>query len=288
MSIESIEASEQDSQPRELIYIVHGATSYRLTSAVRDVTYDGDLYEAAAVSRGELGAPLVGSAGDSECIITLPIDHPLVRRYLQMLVPPLRVAVTVSRLYPDDSIETVWSGDITSMSVDDENTMASFRVASGGAEAVEQLLPTISVSRTCPYILYGAGCNVSRSASVDGLAHSVSTTVIAVNGRDVRVDLQDTDRGDDWAALGELVVTSGTASGERMSIREQNDPNPGISSVAVLSLQLPIPGLKVGDAVTVYAGCDHSIGTCRVKFDNKQSFGGLPAMPVANPFEKER
>lgn len=287
MSVESIESSEQDNRPRELIYIVHGATSYRLTSGVRDVVYNSALYKAAAVSRGEI-AVLSVDDDNAEMSLTLPIDHPYVRRYFQLLVPPQKTSVTVRRLYSDDSIETIWSGEITSVSVDDGGTEATFRVPARANDAALRMLPTISVSRACPYILYGPGCTVSRDASVLGLAHKVTTTVLYVNGRDVRVDLADTDRNGDWAEGGELAVTGGAATSERMTIREQNDLNPGISSVTTLSLQLPIPGLKVGDPVNVFAGCKHDIETCRVKFGNHPNYGGYPSLPIVNPFKWER
>lgn len=291
MSVESIEASEQDSSPRELYDITHGVTIYRLTSADHDIVQNGQLYTATPMMRGEIGAPIVDD-NESDLEVTLPIDHAFVRRYLQQFVPPQKITVLLRRMYfPSGDVETVFVGEITSMSCDDDNTEATFRVPVRSSEAAVRQLPVLSVSRACPYILYGPGCLVDRNASVGGLAHKVSATVLYVNGRDVRVDLADTDRNGIWAEGGELVVTSGTALGERMSIRSQSDLNPGFSSVADLSMQLPIPGLQVGHSVDVFAGCDHTIDGeegCRIKFDNKDNFGGFPSLPTANPFRWER
>lgn len=51
----------------------------------------------------------------------------------------------------------------------------------------------------------------------------------------------------------------------------------------LLSHRLP-PGINVGDAVTVYAGCDHAVATCFSKFVNVPNFGGLPHLPTVNPY----
>ncbi len=283
-AILTIESAEQIGKFVELIDITYQLVAHRITTADHDVSYLGVLYTATPAHRSHVGTPSV-TDDSAEMELTLPIDHAFVRRYLQMLIPPLRPMVTVRRLYlPTEDIEFLWTGDITSMAVDDDNTEATFRCPPRASEAARRLLPTLAVSRSCPYFLYGPGCNVSRSASVGGLAHRVSATAIYVNGRDVRVDLGSVSRGGTWSELGELVVTSGTGNGDRMSIRKQTDLSPGFSSVADLSMQLPIPGLKNGDSVDVYAGCDHTIDTCRVKFENKDNFGGYPQLPDENPF----
>jgi hypothetical protein len=289
VSIESIEASEQDGAARELIDISHGTIVYRITTATRDITQDGWIYQATATGRGEIGVPSIED-DDMAIELTLPVNHAFVKRYVQQFAPPQRITVRVRRLYEGGEIEMVWLGQIVSMTVDDEGTEATFRVPAQSNDASQRLLPTLSIGRPCPYILYGPGCEVEREASVDGLAHKVTTTVLHVNGRDVRVDLLDTDRLSGWAAGGELVVTGGTAIGERMSIREQIDLG-AFSSVVDLSLRSQIPGLKVGDAVEVYAGCDRTIDGdhgCGPKFDNKDNFGGSNLMPTENPFWRRR
>jgi hypothetical protein len=283
MSIEDIEASEQDGSARELIDVTYGNVAHRITTATRDISYGGVLYLATAAKRG----PLPTSPIDEEDALelTLPIDHAFVRRFVLQFAPPLRVSVRVRRLYETDEIETVWLGYITSMSVNDENTQATFRIPPRGADAAQRRLPTISVTRLCPYMLYSHGCEVSRTASVGGLAHKVSTTVAHVNGREVRVNLADSDRLPDWAEGGELVVTGGSATGDRMAVVEQSTYS---GTTATLTLQMQIPGLKVGDGVDVYAGCDRTITTCRTKFDNKDNYGGSYLMPTDNPYKWER
>jgi hypothetical protein len=44
--------------------------------------------------------------------------------------------------------------------------------------------------------------------------------------------------------------------------------------------------LSVGDAVTIYPGCDGSYATCLNKFANLKNFFGFPFMPNKNPFSQ--
>jgi len=42
----------------------------------------------------------------------------------------------------------------------------------------------------------------------------------------------------------------------------------------------PLPAAPAaGDALTVYAGCDHTPATCAARFSNLASFRGFPYVP---------
>jgi hypothetical protein len=43
-------------------------------------------------------------------------------------------------------------------------------------------------------------------------------------------------------------------------------------------------GIAVGQAVTLYPGCDHTTTTCDGKFSNLNNYGGFPHIPTKNPF----
>ena len=284
----TIESSEEDSSPRELIEITHGTTTYRLTTGTRDISYGGHVYKATAASRGEIGMAGIGDP-EKDVTITMPIDHAFARRWLMQGVPPRKVTATITRYYSATVAEQIWVGEVTSMAVDDANTEAVFRVPSRLGQAIIRRLPTISAGRSCPHQLYDDTCAISRTGTnPDSKAYKCSTTVMYVNGRDVRLDLStiaaDYTFRSDWLVNGELVVTSGTASGERMTIREQSDLSPGFSTVTQVSLHIQIPGLKVGDSIDVYAGCKWDPATCDLKFDNIDANGSYPYMPTSNPY----
>jgi uncharacterized phage protein (TIGR02218 family) len=283
MSFYDDEASAEDNKPDEFYDIAIGdpaTTTYYIASANRDLLVGSQIYTAIPVARSEIRQSGIGSP--KELVLSLPVTHALVQRYLLQGIPPRVITVTAyRRQLTSNETETIWTGRITSMSID--GRVAKFRVPSRFTETALRVLPNISSGRMCPHVLYDDSCKVSRvGSSPGGVAHVVTTTVLYVSGRDVRVDLVTTDRNGAWAVGGELVHTP---TGERMTIHDQTDASPGISSVATLTMQLQIPGMAVGDSVDVYAGCDHSIsGTngCSTKFGNRQNFGGFNRMPRTN------
>lgn len=286
MSVDSVEASEQDSSPRELYEFTVGAQIYRLTSADHDVAYGNSVYKATPIARGDIGPPAV--AGRSkEVAVTLPIDHAIARRYLKQGVPPQSMQCRILRLYhPSGDVEQIWNGPVLSMSCNDDNTEATFRVVSRVAEAMLRVIPTLTLSRNCSHMLYDSTCGIDRTdTGPDGFPYKHTTTVISVNGRVVRLDLSTVTAGHarraDWLALGELVHV---ASGERRTIAEQNDISPGVSTVTDVTLNLQIPDLKVGDSIQVFAGCKLDPATCDLKFDNMSRYSGCAYLPTSNPY----
>lgn len=281
MTVATIEASEQDSQPRELIDIVHGTVTYRLTFAVRDVADGGNVYKVTTGSRGELGPSGVGAA-EKELTLTLPIDHALPRRYLASGIPPKKITVTIRRKYfPSGDVEQIFTGEITSMGCNDDGTRAIFRVLARAGKTLLRVIPNVTGGRTCPHPLYGTMCKVARGGTnPDGIVYQTSATVLGINGREVRVDLSNVTAGNtnraNWAENGELTHT---ATGETMTVTDQKDQSSS-STVTVLTLEAAIYGLQVGDAVVIQAGCDKSMTMCNGKFGNRQNFGGFNKLPT--------
>lgn len=282
------ESGRQTSDPRELISIEinppYGEVWHH-TSGTEDLEVDGTIYRAIAIDRDEIKTPL--PAEDAETQIILPIDHGLVRRYTKQGVPPDRVRVTLRRLQTrSGEVRQLWNGYITSMAAD--RSIARFLVPSVAMETLKRSLPVIQVGRACPHILYATGtCGADENGSTpdDALPFKLSTTVTFVAGRDIRVDLSnvpaDHSMRATWARFGMVVhVPSGT----RRSIAWQEDLNPGISTVTELQMHERIVEMKAGDAIEVYAGCDHTIATCRDKFARQKAFGGYPYLPTRNPF----
>ena len=57
-------------------------------------------------------------------------------------------------------------------------------------------------------------------------------------------------------------------------------------NAAVLQLMAPLTGLAPGAAVELVAGCDRTAATCQGRFGNIANFGGFPALPKRNPFDR--
>jgi uncharacterized phage protein (TIGR02218 family) len=278
VSYDAAEASVQDSSPVELVEIVRSdGVTHRHTSGSRDVEYGGQIYTAIPISRTSISVSMPGES-DEDVSLTMPIDHPLVKRWTQQMTPPQRVSVSILRQNGGETRQ-IWAGDITSMACD--RNVAKFRIPSRPGEWMMRAVSSVTVGRQCPHQLYDKMCRVSRTGSHGGLAHKVTATAIAVSGRNVTVDLGSTSRNNGWAESGEVRYPG---TGESMTVGKQVDQNPGVSAVAVLTMQAPIIGLKTGDTIEVFAGCDWSIVTCDARFGNRQNYGGAWQKPDKNPF----
>lgn len=273
------EASRENSEPVELYAItVSTGQAYYLTSGVRDVTYDGRVYKATAIDRGEVGVDSGSEAREME--MRIAIDHPLVKRWTAYGIPPKRTTVVCYRLQ-HELAELLWTGDATSLAWD--GAIAKLRIPARMNDALQRKVPNVSCSTTCTHILYDRNCGISKTgATPGGLSHQVTTTAIHVSGRDVRVDLGTTDRNGSWAERGTLTHQ---ATGEAMTIREQADMSPGTNGLAVLSLQARLIELKVGDTVVIQRGCRNTIEDCAESFNNVGKFSGYPQLPTTNPYK---
>ncbi len=289
MSFDSDESSVQDSRPDEGYKIELPLVTYYLASGVRDVMIGADLYTATTISRGAI--MISGLDGTDELEVSMHVSHPVAQRYLQDGIPPRAVLVTVYRKQPGGYSQ--WKkGYATAISVD--GLVAKLRIPSLTSDAVKRKLPTVGASRTCPHQLYDTNCRVDRSGSFPSTApHKQSATVAAISGVTVTVPTL-TGWTHRHAELGELVHTD---TGERRSIYTVAEGGGFVIGVGpfVLTIQMPIVEMLVGDAIDVYAGCNHRINSdeeiaagtglgCR-EFVNVVNFGGQVDMPVVNPFQ---
>ncbi len=266
------EASGEESLPREGVEIICGLVVYRVALGTRNLVIGGRTYTAQPAGRGEAGVS--ASSDPRTVVVTLPMSHPVCRRYMAGGVPPRLVTMTVYRQQGRSGLtEQLWSGYVTSMAP--EKHVGRFNVPSRSSEAMQRRIPTITGGKLCPHILFDANCKIDRT--ITGV-YRILTTVTVISGRVVTVADVDGDLGpvaDDWATFGEFIHT---ASGERMTIQSQVG--------RVITMQLPIFELAIGDAVEISAGCSHNISVCVGKFNNAVNFGGFPDHQVVNIFPK--
>jgi uncharacterized phage protein (TIGR02218 family) len=198
----------------------------------------------------------------------MPVSHAIAQRYLQQGVPAARRARRRSYRQQPGGFEQWWKGYATSVAI--AGREASFRIPDLTADALSRKLPVIGAGKACPHILYNAQCQVSRAL------FKVTTTIAAPpSGNTITVASMAPFTGQDqWARFGEIVHVS---TGERRAIFDQ------VGNVQ--TVQMPILEAVNGDAVEVYAGCDHTVDTCQAKFQNVVNYGGFPELPGANPFQ---
>ena len=269
------EASVQHSQPDEYYDIVLSTgVTYRIASGNRDLQIGSIVYMATPAARSSIAGATIDGNKAKSVELTLPVNHPVVKRWHALGSPPKQVTVTAWRRERRSLVSRQqWTGLVAAVICD--GNIAKLSIPSRTADTAKRMLPTVTSGTSCSRILYDSMCKVARASFL------VSTTARYVDGRNIHVDVGSSAKLGTWCIAGELVHVP---TGERMTIVNQQDVDPATQTVTVLTLQMPIVELKYGDAIQVYAGCDHSITTCNAKFANQPNFFGSPYKPTKNPF----
>lgn len=134
-------------------------------------------------------------------------------------------------------------------------------------------VPRFFYSRRCNHPLFSAGCGLDRDAA----AYLFTTTIAVLEPvqREIVITGQKASVDADFFSTGQLFVT---ALGMHFSV--------GSSSFDGGNTRLKLttwhPEFAVAQAVTVRAGCRHTVADCR-RLDNVANFGGFPHVPSRNP-----
>ena len=101
-------------------------------------------------------------------------------------------------------------------------------------------------------------------------AFSLASTIVSVSG--VTVVLASTFSAD----AGTVGTITHVASSQWRTVLLQ--------SGTTLTLNVALVGVQAGDSVTIAQGCDHTVTTCKAKFNNVANFGGHPQMNKYDPW----
>ena len=266
MSYDAQEVSTEGGQPVEAYTFTIGATSYRYTSSEDTVQIASIDYTPVPIKRSEIKRD--GVRGAEDVTITLPSDNAVAQLYAGVL-PGDRVGVTISRFHrgdtPTPEVVTAFTGYVTNVSFDSDANEAIF-TASPDMIALSKSTPAYGYQSQCNHVLYGAACGVS-----EGSYQLAGASVSSVTGYDVEVPSASAFA--DGYFTGGFVSTTGAATDYRMVIAHVG---------STLTLMFPFPSDP--STLDVFAGCDHTLATCKSKFDNVVNFGGYAFVPTRNPF----
>jgi len=264
MTYATIETSAQSGRPVELYDFSISGTHYRYTSSDGDVSYGGNTYTAAPISRNAIEA----TSETARMALEIACDRSLGVLALFSTIPPEDiVGVTLLRLHAGDGeAVTMWIGRVLNVTWDLANAQIH-------CESVYTSLKRNGLRRlyqkSCPHVIYGVGCTLNRASFV------ANKTVTTVTGNSL-VIADMSAFADGYFAGGYLEWERTTGVFDRRAIRSQ------IAGTVVISFQ--IPGLVSTETVQLYPGCDHTISTCTTKFSNVLNYGGMPYFPDKNPF----
>lgn len=135
---------------------------------------------------------------------------------------------------------------------------------------VQQLqnpVPLTIIEPSCRLVLFDSLCTLNRATfAVTSTVHSGSTGIVLYGP---------TGHADDYFALGFLEFTAGANQGVIAPVKAYT------GSSGAIELWAPLPyAPTVGDAFTIYPGCDKTKSTCNSKFSNLIHFAGYPFIPA--------
>lgn len=268
MSFDSIDQSVDAGRPIELCQISYTGNLWFYTSADREIEFDGRTFKPVPMKTPE--RELSSDSNKSSGTFTFARDVE-VAEIFRIQPPSEPVTVTVwSQHYLDDGFVVSWKGRI----VNAEWKGAYVELTSDTIfTSMKRMGLRRRYSSNCPHALYGAGCGVSRDAFKE------VSTVSGMSGLSISV-FSAVGKPDNFYAGG-YVTWENNLNGnvEKRMVRS----SVGATGVLTLaSLPVALAGLQ---SVTLYPGCDHTLGPggCP-KFANERRYGGCPYIPKKNPF----
>lgn len=290
MSYIATEESAEDGRPVEL-YLFEGGdgSSFAYTSGNVDVIYGAHTYTPVVMKRS---APtLSNKSASAKLTLTFPDDNPWAARYLQG-VPPLPEVLTIFRTHLTDAASEVihwWSGDIGAVTFKDDKALA---LVTTTGDRLQRTIPKRTFAWGCNHVLFDGLCKAARSSVRSDV---IIASILSTDRRWITVT-------DDpaWApAPPGATMTDRLLTGSAPDIDFFNggyiEPKGGGGQVRSIlkttstsgiqfKLMVEVPDLTPGDIMSIYGGCDHSVQTCKAKFDNVNNYGGFPFIPTKNPF----
>ena len=265
MTYDLTEKSATSGRPVDIFTFARGPQEWLYTSADRDVTVTAEVYESVAILRP--GISQGGELNRAALKLTVARDFPIATLF-QPGIPAETITLRIRQYHEGDgSVVVVWSGRVVNVA----------RVGELAEIVCEPIYTSIRATglrrryqKTCPHVLYGSACGVNKNTL------KLSTTVATVSGLNITATGLSA-QPDGWWEGGYIEWEISTGVYERRFIMGHTG-----SSIELMTQPL---GLAVSTAISVYPGCDHTLGAggC-TKFSNTLNYGGFPDMPTKNPF----
>lgn len=279
MSYVGQEGSVESGKPVELyLFVNEGLVTeqFAYTSATQNATHNSIIYVPRIIERSKISIERAEPGSDKGLELTMPATDALVLRYTTS-VPPKRDLVTIYRRHANDGATpetiTYYRGYISSVSF--QGHIAKVRIAPL-ASILSRNIPKRIYRGLCTHVLYDSECKVSSTDP--NFAFSVSITAISTDGLTLTVS------GTGIGGRAANYYDGGMLRRGSIDRRMVLDFVDTGGNTGTCKLLLPFPSLEVGESMTLLAGCDHAIATCRTKFANEVNYGGFPWVPTRNPF----
>lgn len=254
-------------RPVCLYEFVWGNDVYRYTSADRVIPFEGNDWEPIAIKDNGFTQGVT----TQEFVVELPRVHPIVELF-RSTPPSLPIALTCRRFHKDDPAQEAavyWVGTVGNVKIRDAIKAEILGIPISSTMRRTGL--RLCWERGCPHALYGPGCEVNKEA------FKAATTVIALTATTVTVASLGAWPPERFA--GGFIEWEATANGtvDRRAVERADN--------TVLHLLGSSDRIEVGQAVSVYLGCDLTPQTCQGVFNNLPNHGGFEMLAGKSPFD---
>jgi len=265
MTYSASEKSTFDGAPIEMYEFTRGSSRWRYTSDAEDIVLASSVYKAITMERGNLESS--SEIGRANLKVEVPRDLDFVSQYL--VYPPSEVCtLTLKRNHrgaPEDEAVVIWMGRLLNL---DWRTTTVVLDCEPVYTSITRMGLRKQYSRTCSHVLYGEGCRLNNTVwQTDG-------SVLAILANHIQVGVAGTFPEDYFS--GGYAEWDFEGRKEKKMILKHVDED--------LDLAGWPTGLTGGANITLFPGCDHTLSTCKNKFNNTPNYGGFPFIPGKNPF----
>lgn len=263
MSWNQFECSTNDGRSVALYEFSYGAKSFLYTNADRDIEIDNRHWTAIAISDKGLSA---GSGNNLE--VTMPSDSDVAVLY-RTLVLSNAIKIKIHRYHESDELkefQTVWVGSV--QEIKREAIERIKVITTSVASAFSRSGLRLTYGRACPYSLYDHNCTLIADD------YAYQTTIVSVTGSSIIVEhIKETES----YFSGGFLSFDFDGIKELRGLKEQKG-----TEIHIIGTTF---GLTEGQDIILYAGCDHTVNTCKQKFNNLLNYGGQPHIPTVSPYE---
>lgn len=257
----------------------------RFTSWERDLFVDGNLYGKRPIEHDSI----VDSADPEQSKMTLKTfafsDNPIALLFSHALEVPLLIEVHSCCPQADGTgtnAEKMFTGTITNPRSNGPSLTA---VAIHRLNVLSQKVPVPVVQPECNWSLFSEPCGLAASD------WTWSAVIVAISGSSLTLGTLTRLNGGDavtfgpgWFSFGRFWCGSTAADYGLRTIYNSTALSSGQITVSLARGFISPPA--VGATVYLRPGCNRSIASCRVRYNNYSNangFGGFPFVPVGNP-----
>jgi hypothetical protein len=254
-----VEQSGSGSKPYELFLFQGTGIFFALASGDAPVTYLGNNFVPATISRSE--SEQSNEVVSGQLKITLPGNHPLAQLLLPYL-PTSPIAITIfGSHYSDTETVVLFTGTVASARFTDQCELT----CNSSQYLLQQKIPVQLYQAPCAHIFGDAGCGISL------IDHTYTGEISAIDSTGTVITVPD------FASLPDPLLAGYMRRGNdvRMIVAQVGDQ---------ITLLSAISGLQVGDSVLGVAGCQLTFAACD-SYKNTFNFLGWDLIPEINPFD---